>query len=165
MVIRSTKFHEHRGFDEDLFAHMEEIDLCWKLNRSGSLVFYCGESLVYHLGAGTLGYHHPKKTYLNFRNGLSLITKHLGGGEILYKLPLRIALDWLAALFFLLRGEGRSFLSVMRAHIDFGKQFGRILKKRREIRKKYPDYPRANIRKGLIIFDYYVRKRRTFPVQ
>lgn len=163
MVIRSAKFHEHGGFDEDLFAHMEEIDLCWKLNRSGSAVYYCGESVVYHLGAGTLGYQHPRKTYLNFRNGLSLITKHLGGGEILYKLPLRMALDWLAALFFLLRGEGGSFISVLRAHIDFLGQIRGVVKKRRQIRGKYPDYPRENIRGGLIIFEYYIKRRRTFP--
>jgi hypothetical protein len=165
MMIRAEKFIEHGGFDEDFFAHMEEIDLCWKLNRAGSKVYYCGESRVYHLGAGTLGYHNPRKTYLNFRNGLGLITKHLDSGELFYKLPLRIALDWVAALFFLLRGEGRNFISVLRAHRDFALRFKTHIRKRKLIRSRYPAYPRKTIHRGLIIFDYYIRKRKTFPLQ
>lgn len=165
MMIRSEKFHEHNGFDEDLFAHMEEIDLCWKLNRSGSVVYYSGQSTVYHLGAGTLGYHHPRKTYLNFRNGLTLICKHFNTTELVYKLPLRLILDWVAAFFFLLRGEGRNWASVLRAHFDFFRQWDVVMQKRSAIRTAHPSYPRRNIHRGLIIFGYYLRKRKTFPVQ
>lgn len=165
MMIRSEKFHQHGGFDEDLFAHMEEIDLCWKLNRSGDLVYYSGRSTVYHLGAGTLGYHHPHKTYLNFRNGLSLIFKHLDSRELVYKLPLRITLDWLAAVFFLLRGEWQNFKSVLRAHLHFFRQLSPLRRKRRAIRQANPSYPRKNIHPGLIIFDYYLRKKKTSPLQ
>ena len=70
MMIRSKAYHQFDGFDEDFFAHMEEIDLCWKLHRDNQKVYYCGKSTVYHVGAGTLGYGNPRKTYLNFRNGL-----------------------------------------------------------------------------------------------
>lgn len=165
MMIRADKFHEHGGFDESLFAHMEEIDLCWKLQRSGSVVFYSGRSTVYHLGAGTLGYHHPRKTYLNFRNGLCLIFKHLDRGELLYKLPARLLLDTLAAVFFILRGEGRNFMSVLRAHRDFFVRLTSIRKKRKIIRSAHPSYPRRNIHRGLIIFDYYLRRKKAFPLQ
>lgn len=165
MMIRSEKFHQHGGFDEDLFAHMEEIDLCWKLNRSGDQVYYSGRSTVYHLGAGTLGYHHPHKTYLNFRNGLSLIFKHLDSRELAYKLPLRIILDWLAAVFFLFRGEWPNFMSVLRAHRHFFRQLGSLRRKRRVIREANPSYPRKNIHPGLIIFDYYLRKKKISPLQ
>jgi GT2 family glycosyltransferase len=165
MMIRSEKFHHHKGFDEALFAHMEEIDLCWKLNRSNNLMYYSGKSRVYHLGAGTLGYHHPQKTYLNFRNGLSLIFKHLGPWELIYKLPMRLILDWIAAGFFLLRGEMRNSGSVLRAHVDFFRQWGELREKRRVIRQAYPSYSRQSIHPGLIILDYYLRKRKTFPVQ
>lgn len=161
MMIRSEKFQEHNGFDEDLFAHMEEIDLCWKLNRSGNTVAYCGTSKVYHLGAGTLGYHHPRKTYLNFRNGLSLIFKHLRPGEITWKLPLRMGLDWVAATTFLLKGEGKNFLSVLRAHVHFLNQLGDLKKKRREIQRAFPVYPKENIHSGLIVVDYFLRKRKS----
>ena len=165
MMIRSQKFHEHNGFDADLFAHMEEIDLCWKLNRSGNVVYYSGKSHVYHLGAGTLGYHHPRKTYLNFRNGLSMVFKHLGTFELMFKLPSRLVLDWLAAVFFLLNGEGKNCRSVFRAHVDFFRQIRSLMKKRRKIREHHPVYPRANIHPGLIIFDYYLLKRKTATVQ
>lgn len=165
MMIRADTFHHHNGFDEDLFAHMEEIDLCWKINRSKERVYYTGLSTVHHLGAGTLGYHHPRKTYLNFRNGLCLIFKHLGAGELVYKLPLRLALDWLAAAVFLLKGEWQNALSVFRAHKDFFRQWGKLTRKRRLIRKAYPSYPKENIHGGLIIFDYYLRKRKTITLQ
>jgi GT2 family glycosyltransferase len=165
LMIRSEKFHQHGGFDEDFFAHMEEIDLCWKLNRSQELVYYSGKSTVYHLGAGTLGYHDPHKTYLNFRNGLSLIVKHLGSGELIYKLPSRIFLDWVAAFFYLMKGEVRNFKSVGRAHIHFLKQWKNLRRKRTAIIRENPVYPRANIHPGLIIFDYYFRKKKILPVQ
>lgn len=165
MMIRAVKFHQHGGFDEDFFAHMEEIDLCWKLSRSGNNLFYCGKSRVYHLGAGTLGYQHPRKTYLNFRNGLSLIFKHLDTFELIYKLPLRMALDWVAALIFLMKGQGRNFVSVLRAHASFLGQMGRLTGKRRMIRGRYPSYPRDNMHRGLIIVDYYLRRKKAFPLQ
>ena len=165
MMIRAVKFHQHGGFDEDFFAHMEEIDLCWKLSRSENELFYCGKSHVYHLGAGTLGYQHPHKTYLNFRNGLSLIFKHLDTSELLYKLPLRMALDWLAALIFLMKGQGRNFVSVLRAHAGFAGQMGRLMEKRRKLRRQSPSYPRGNMHRGLIILDYYLRRKRSFPLQ
>ena len=163
MMIRSGKFHEHNGFDEDFFAHMEEIDLCWRLSRSHNSVYYSGKSCVYHLGAGTLGYHQPRKTYLNFRNGLSLIFKHLDSRELVYKLPFRLMLDWLAAFFFLLKGEGKNFVSVGRAHADFFHQFSIMRSKRTALRKVYPSYPHHGIYQGLIIIDYYLRKRKTIP--
>ena len=165
MMIRSEKFHEHNGFDEDLFAHMEEIDLCWKLNRSGNVVYYSGKSQVYHLGAGTLGYNHPRKTYLNFRNGLCLLFKHLGTLELVLKLPVRLMLDWLAAVVFLLKREPKNFQSIFRAHLDFFRQIPRLIGKRRRIRRNYPVYPKGNIHSGLIIFDYYLRKRKIVKVQ
>jgi GT2 family glycosyltransferase len=165
LMIRADKFHQHGGFDEDLFAHMEEIDLCWKLNRSKDVVYYSGKSTVYHLGAGTLGYQHPQKTYLNFRNGLTLIFKHLDTRELLYKLPLRLVLDWLAALLFLVRGDGKNFSSVLRAHWHFLKSWKGLQGKRRVIQKTDPSYPRKNIYPGLIVVDYYLRRRKTVPLQ
>lgn len=165
MLIRGEKFHECGGFDEGFFAHMEEIDLCWKLNRSHNLIYYTGKSSVYHLGAGTLGYNHPQKTYLNFRNGLSLIFKHLDTRELLYKLPFRMILDWVAAAFFLLKGEGKNFKSVFRAHFDFIMQINNLRRKRENIRAQNNTYPRKTIYPGLILFDYYLRKKKTSPLQ
>jgi len=157
MMIRAETFHAMGGFDEHFFAHMAEIDLCWKINRSGKLLYYTGRSHVYHLGAGTLAYQHPRKTYLNFRNGLTMLAKHLDTGEMLYKLPLRIILDWLASAVFLLKGDVRNAGSVFRAHADVLRHIGKIAAERKRIRMRYPEYSRANIYKGLIVFDYYLR--------
>lgn len=156
MMIRAEAYHEFGGFDEDFFAHMEEIDLCWKLHRVNRAIYYCGKSTVYHVGAGTLGYGNPKKVFLNFRNGLSLIYKHFTGTEIIYKLPLRIALDWVAALTFLAKGQAGCFRAVFKAHAAFLAMLDINRQKRREIQHRYPGYPRDSIKRGLVVFDYYV---------
>lgn len=159
-IVRSEVFHRFGGFDEDLFAHMEEIDLCWKINRAGGKVMYTGRSTVYHVGAGTLGYESPRKTFLNFRNNLVLIYKHLDTSELFLKLPFRILLDWLAMLVFLIKGKGRNACSVIHAHADFLKNIARHQRKRKALQSEYPRYTRDNIHPGLIIFDYYLRSRK-----
>ncbi|MBK5279827.1 MAG: glycosyltransferase family 2 protein, partial [Bacteroidia bacterium] len=105
LFVRAELFRKMEGFDEDFFAHMEEIDFCWKLNRAGYSVLYQGASTVYHLGGGTLSVSNPRKTYLNFRNGLSLIVKHLSTGHLLWKLPIRIFLDWVAIIKYMFQGS------------------------------------------------------------
>jgi GT2 family glycosyltransferase len=162
MMIRSEVYHHFNGLDEDFFAHMEEIDLCWKIHRTKQKIYYCGQSHVFHVGAGTLDYKSPRKTYLNFRNGLTLIYKHLGFAELLYKLPLRVLLDWMALLLFLIKGEPGNSLAVIKAHVHFLLQIGRNLKKRQQIHLKNPTYSSDTIYKGLIIVDYYLKGKKTF---
>jgi hypothetical protein len=164
MIIRSSVYEQFDGLDEYLFAHMEEIDLCWKIHRTNSKVMYCGKSTVYHVGAGTLGYDNPHKTFLNFRNGLILIYKHLDSGELWYKLPLRMMLDWLAAFLFLLQGKSANAWSVLRAHHAFIKDIGIHRKKRKLIHKDYPRYTASNIYKGSIVLDYYVQGKKNIEV-
>lgn len=160
LMIRSGIYHTFGGFDESFFAHMEEIDLCWKLQRSNHRVYYCGKSTVYHLGAATLDYNNPRKTYLNFRNGLILVFKHFDRKELLYKLPCRMLLDWLAAFFFLVKGNVGSALQVFRAHLHFLRGIGHFRRTRRQVQQLSPTYPRRNIHPGLIIFDYYLRRKK-----
>ena len=163
MVIRSHVFHELNGFDEDFFAHMEEIDLCWKIHRRNLKVMYSGKSSVYHLGAGTLGYGSPTKTYLNFRNGLSLIYKHLNPMELIYKLPARIVMDWVAALRFAFgNGDSSNTTAILHAHRDFFAHIRRDKRKRTEIRKSNPGYRQTGILKGSIVFNFYVLGKKTF---
>lgn len=155
-IIRSSVYHQFGGLDEDLFAHMEEIDLCWKINRTNHKIYYCGESKVYHVGAGTLSYDNPRKIYLNFRNGLILIYKHLDPLELLYKLPLRMLLDWVAALKFILSGKLKNALSVFKAHLHFVGSLKHQSYKRSQIRKVLPRYSRRNVYRRLIIVDFFL---------
>ncbi|HTE31390.1 MAG TPA: hypothetical protein VK666_13510, partial [Chryseolinea sp.] len=162
MAIRSKAFHLFNGFDEDYFAHMEEIDLCWKLHRNHQQVYYCGASTIYHVGAGTLAYGSSRKVFLNFRNGLFLIFKHLPVASLLYKLPIRLMLDWLAAAKFLLTGEVSNSLAVLRAHVAFVGNMSREIKKRKILLKAYPYFPGHLIRESSIVFSYYVMGKKTY---
>jgi len=160
LVIRSEDYQKFGGLDEDFFAHMEEIDLCWKLQRDHHKVYYCGKSTIYHVGAGTLAYDNPRKIFLNFRNGLSLIYYHFDPSELLYKFPLRVFLDWVAALSFLLKGKPKNFAAVLQAHQEFFQKLGLHRSKRRALRLAYPTYARPTIHPGLIIVDYYLRRKK-----
>jgi GT2 family glycosyltransferase len=162
-IIRSGVYRSFDGLDEDFFAHMEEIDLCWKIHRSGQKVMYTGRSTVYHLGAGTLGYDNPRKVYLNFRNGLTLLYKHLNSGELLYKLPLRVFLDWVAAGLFVLKGKFKNAFSVIKAHMDFMAQLKTNGNKRALLHARYPSYSKQAIYSGLILVDYYLKGMRKYP--
>jgi len=158
-LIQSKTYFKFGGFDEDFFAHMEEIDLCWKINRTDEKIFYSGQSTIYHVGAGTLGYESPRKTYLNFRNGLTLIYKHFSTSELLYKLPARVVLDWIAAIVFVLKGQFKNAVAVLKAHNDFIGNFKVNREKRRQLHREFPTYSSDNIYKRLIILDYYLLQK------
>ena len=159
MTIRSSTYHELGGLDEDFFAHMEEIDLCWKIQRAGSKVMYCGSSTVYHVGAGTLSRSNPKKTYLNFRNGLFLIFKHWSTSALILKFPFRILLDYIAAFKFLVSGNTGDAQAVLKAHYHFSKSFGKIRSKRKDLILLYP-FSKRNIYSGLILWDYFIQGKK-----
>jgi GT2 family glycosyltransferase len=116
MFVRSQVFHEMNGFDSSFFAHQEEIDLCWRMQLAGYKIYVCPQSVVYHVGAGTL----PRgglKVFLNFRNNLIMMCKNLPGRERRWKLPLRIFLDGLSAWKGLLTGDVDFFKAIIKAHM------------------------------------------------
>ncbi len=160
MFVRASCYQELEGLDEDFFAHMEEIDFCWRLNRAGYTIHYAGESKVYHLGAGTLSYNHPRKVYLNFKNGLAMLIKNFDMDELWYKIPFRIFLDWVAAFIFMLKGQFKNGIAVFKAHISVLGSFSRIWKKRKALHSKFPQYTRDSIHPNLIIFDYYLKGKK-----
>jgi GT2 family glycosyltransferase len=162
MFVRADRFHEFGGFDEDFFAHMEEIDLCWRFHRAGHAVYYQAQSKVYHVGGGTLATSNPKKTYFNFRNGLSLIFKNLPFTQLVWKFPLRLLLDWVAAINFLLNGSFKDSKAIVKAHIEFFRQFSKENKKRRASSHLRDKKERALVYKGLLIVDYFLLNRRKF---
>ncbi len=160
LFIRSKDFHVSGGLDEDFFAHMEEIDLCWRLNRAGRLVNYIAESKVYHVGGGTLDKSNPRKTFLNFRNGLSLLIKNLPSHSLWWKLPLRIFLDYTACFVFLMQGSPKDSIAVIKAHLKFFSNLGVDLKKREQLAslpyRVSQQYPR------LLTIDFFILGKRTF---
>lgn len=162
LFVRADRYHEMGGLDEDFFAHMEEIDLCWKLSRVGHRIFYNGKSTVYHVGGGTLSASNPRKTYFNFRNGLSLLVKHQPISSLLWKFPLRILLDWTAALHFLAHGSGVHAKAVVIAHLSFLRRFRHEMKKRAETARQISNFNVATIYQGLIVFDYFVAGKKNY---
>ena len=123
LFVRGPLFERLGGFDGRFFAHMEEIDLCWRLQRAGYEVWCIPQSTVYHVGGGTLDYTSPRKTYLNFRNNLGLLYKQLDQRRV-RTLFYRLVLDGAAGWQFLWKGQGKNFLAVLRAHLDFYRMRG-----------------------------------------
>ena len=162
MVVRGAAFDQCDGFDESFFVHMEEIDLCWRMQNAGYTISYFPHSVVYHVGGGTLGYGSPSKIYYNFRNSLIMLAKNLPSKHIRRTVFLRQVLDGLAAVVLLFR-EGRAAASaVVRAHRDFRRQRTAI----RTFRTITPNpgifhIPHTAMSKYLL-FEYYIRKRKTF---
>lgn len=130
MFIRSKVFHNLGGFDEDYFAHQEEIDLCWRAHNQGYSVWYTGASSIYHLGGSTLNNMHPKKTFLNFRNSLYSIVKNSPGSSILPIVLLRLLLDGVAGVRFIFAGKWQHCFAIIHAHFSFYTNFIRMCKKR-----------------------------------
>lgn len=130
MFIRSAVFHELEGFDQDYFAHQEEIDLCWRAKNAGHKVFYVGKSQVYHLGGFTLKNSNPQKTFLNFRNSLYTIAKNLPRRAAWPIIFTRLLLDGIAAVRFALQLRGRHAWAILRAHFSFYWHFRTIIGKR-----------------------------------
>ena len=128
--IRSSVFKELKGFDDDFFAHQEEIDLCWRALNKGYQIKYISESVVYHVGGATLQQGNPKKTFLNFRNSLLMLTKNLPGNKLYSILLGRMVLDGIAGIQFLMKGKFNHFVAILKAHFSFYKLFLGHYKKR-----------------------------------
>ncbi|MFY7671506.1 glycosyltransferase family 2 protein [Tenacibaculum sp. MEBiC06402] len=134
--IRSNVFHKLGGFDEDYFAHQEEIDLCWRAQNEGFDVKYVGTSTVFHVGGATLQESNPRKTFLNFRNSLLTILKNVPRKNFFQVLFVRLVLDGVAGLKFMLELRPIHTWSILKAHLSFYKNLRKFIKKRRQIQRK-----------------------------
>jgi len=133
LFIRAEAFKTASGFDSDFFAHMEEIDLCWRLKRHGYRIWYEARSTVYHLGGGTLNYMSTHKTFLNFRNNLYMLHKNYPG-MLFPKIYKRLLMDGLAAGKFLTSLQFGHFWAVVRAHSSYYGKLGSLNRKRRQLK-------------------------------
>ncbi|MDB4324311.1 glycosyltransferase family 2 protein [Crocinitomicaceae bacterium] len=161
MLIRSELFHKANGFDEDFFAHMEEIDMCWRIKKWGYTFKAIPSSTVYHLGGGTLPYSSPRKVYLNFRNNLLMIAKNHEGFWA-PKLYYRMLLDLIAALLFLLKGQFKSFAALVKAHVYVHTHIRYTLKKRKAIKAGATNTNKVGLYRGSILWDFFLRKVKKF---
>ena len=159
--VNAEKFHELGGFDTDFFAHMEEIDLCWRAKLLGYSVFVNPESTVFHVGGGTLDYENPRKTYLNFRNNLFLIHKN-HPRLLFFKMIWRMILDGLAAVNFLFKRQFKNFVAVITAHFSYYKSISELNKKRKIIQQNTKNYNRTGLFRGFIIYQYFFKGNKTF---
>ena len=161
MMVRSRAYKDAGGLDGRFFAHMEEIDLCWRLQARGGAVYAVPQSKVYHVGGATLAKSNPRKTFLNFRNNLLMLYKNLPAEELGGVMRVRRILDYIAAVKFLLTGSWGDFMAVVRA--------------RREYKRMRGSYSEARIRNlecrscevsciapFSLLWQYYVKRKRTY---
>lgn len=157
--IKSHAWKESGGFDSDFFAHMEEIDLCWRLKRMNYIIQYYPFSTVYHVGGGTLQKENPLKTYLNFRNSLIMLQKNLPANQVYQKLFIRACFDFIALLRFYLTGKFKDAFAIHKAHWHFIKSIQSGHKKRKKIALTYNNdcsYQRS------IVWDFFIKKKKQF---
>lgn len=167
LAIKADLYKKFEGLDGSYFAHMEEIDLCWRLKRAGFSIGVVPKALVYHLGGGTLPQESPGKVYLNFRNSLKTILKNVPGKKLFWFLIFRLLLDGLAAGFYIYQGRWSFFGAVFKAHLSFYKSFSKILTSRKRSNKIIDAYrvgkpSNAGLYSKSIIADYFIRGKKTF---
>lgn len=154
--IRKNSFEDLGGFDTSFFAHMEEIDLCWRAFNIGLKTKYIGSSTVYHVGGATLQSNNPQKTYLNFRNSLYALVKNAHGNIVLLVF-VRLVLDGIAGIKFLMELKGQHTLAIIKAHFSFYRQIPILIKVRKSSKKRSNYYEKTSI-----VVSYYLRKCKTF---
>ena len=159
MFVRADLYLQHDGLDDSFFAHMEEIDFCWRMKNLGYKIYCCPKSKVYHIGGGTLPKSSARKTYLNFRNNLSLLYKNLPSNRVFWVIAYRIVLDWVAAIKFLFGGGLADYWAVIRAHFAFYKRIRSI----RKVRKRLQNRQVGQMYQKNIVFESFLRGKKTFP--
>ena len=167
MVVKAPIWHRFEGFDVDFWAHMEEIDFCWRIKRAGFKVIAQPKGSVRHVGGGTMDYLSPRKTHLNFRNNLFLIFKNESFLKLLWLIPLRLILDGVAGLKFLSEKKFAHFGAILKAHFSFyGSLFSLINKRQKTAqlidKQRIAPPNMSGILRGSVVWRYFVKKQLTF---
>ena len=158
LMVRSMIFWQLGGFDSDYFAHMEEIDLCWRMQNLGYKIFVNPNSSVYHVGGGTLQKQNARKTFLNFRNSLITLTKDHPSKGLLFKLWMRLNLDGIAGAKFFFTLQPQHCFAILRAHYAFYFSLGKTLKKRKQLKALSGYEPQfKNTYAKSIVYAYFVK--------
>jgi GT2 family glycosyltransferase len=162
MFVRSMAYSRAGGLDNDFFAHMEEIDLCWRMRRIGYTIQAVPESIVYHIGGGTLPNNNPHKLYLNYRNNLYLLFKNLTPVKLFPIIFTRMTLDGLSAMAYLFSGSFAFFKAVIKAHFAFYGEIPSLIRKRIALKGSIGKAHIKEIYPGSILVNFFIRKKRSF---
>ena len=157
LIIKNNEFKKLNGFDENFFAHQEEIDLCWRIQLTGGTIKYIGNSTVYHVGGATLSNLNPTKTFYNFRNSLLMLVKNIKSSKVYTILLIRLLLDGIAGLHFLIQGKWKHTLAIIKAHLSFYRLLPSYINKKSKNRKQIKYYHIKSI-----VWNYFIRKNRIF---
>ncbi len=163
LMVRAELYHTAGGLDPELYAHMEEVDLCWRLRRMGYTVGAIGGSTVFHVGGSVISYGSPQKLYYNFRNNLLLLLKNEPTGRLLWLLPARLLLDGVAALKSLISGKPKEVGVIFRAHMGFYRMAGYTIRQRKAFIQRHGKVWAAGARyPGAVIWQYFSKGIKTF---
>lgn len=162
LMVRADLYHKVGGLDPDFYAHMEEIDLCWRLKNAGYKIGYIAGSTVYHVGGSVISYGSPQKLYYNFRNSLILLLKNEKASTLLWLFPLRLMLDGVAGVHMLLGGKVKEMFIIIKAHFHFYGSLGKWLKRRKEANKNITHRNEAGLYKRSIVWQFFALRKRIF---
>lgn len=162
MFVRAEVYHQLGGLDADLYAHMEEVDLCWRMKNANYQIAYCGESTVYHIGGSVISYGSPQKLFYNYRNSLVLLLKNLPTQKLLWMLPFRLILDGVSAFRSLLKGEWVEIFTIFKAHWSFFFSFGKWYEKRKISKQLVSHRNEKGIYKNSILIDYFLKGKKKY---
>lgn len=164
LFVRSSVYKELLGLDGDFFAHMEEIDFCWRVKNAGFSIYYIPHSIIYHVGGGTLPQNNPFKTYLNFRNNLFLLYKNLPLETLHKTLFIRKLLDGIAFVRFALKFDFKNCKAVWKAHIEFYKSLPQLREKRKLLAKLLVTIQHPQIYNKSILVDYFIKRKKVIEL-
>lgn len=162
LMVRADLYHHVGGLDADLYAHMEEVDLCWRLKNAGYKIGYIAGSTVYHVGGSVISYGSPQKLYFNFRNNLILLFKNEKGSRLAWLFPLRLVLDGVAGLQMLASGKVTETLTIVKAHFHFYGNIGKWWRKRQAAQKLVTLRNKEGIYPKSVVWQYFALRRKTF---
>lgn len=162
-LIRKSVIEEIGLFEERFFAHMEEIDFCWRAKNHGYKIMIAPQSVVYHVGGGTLQKSNPRKTFLNIHNSLAMMYKNLPSRQLFPKIFMRLVLDGVWGIKLLTEGKVKHFMAILRAHFAFYRQLGFWRKRRKDIYQNSPKHiPASGYLKKSLVWQFFVKGKKTF---
>jgi len=162
MFVRADVYHQLGGLDKDLYAHMEEVDLCWRMKNAGYRIAYCGASTVYHIGGSVISYGSPQKIFYNYRNSLVLLLKNLPLSTLCWLFPWRLILDGVSGLRAFVKGDFNEVGAILKAHWSFYTHFPQWYAKRKISTSLITTPTMRAIYPKSIIWQYFVKKKKTF---